>query len=105
MLIIGDKVLIKQVTIQCFGSEYIIQLDIKPIYFKIFSNGFVSWGYANSVTLEKDEGLWYLYFEFDGSTEEYCAAIEIETLELHRLTKDDERQYRREKERFFEGVE
>lgn len=105
MLTIGDKVLIKQVTIQCFGSEYIIQLDIKPIYFKIFSNGFVSWGYANSVTLEKDEGLWYLYFEFDGSTEEYCAAIEIKTLELHRLTKDDERQYRREKERFFEGVE
>lgn len=105
MLTIGDKVLIKQVTIQCFGSEYIIQLDIKPIYFKIFSNGFVSWGYANSVTLEKDEGLWYLYFEFDGSTEECCAAIEIETLELHKLTKDDERQYRREKERFFEGVE
>lgn len=102
MIMIGDDIQILNVVVNYYPTGNYYELEIKPIFYKIFTGTWTAFGCANAITIEEDENYLNLYLEFDGMVTECFELEEIKEFSIQKMTKDDVRQHRRELNEFFQ---
>lgn len=102
MIMTGDDIQIQKVIVNYYSTGSYYEFDIKPIFYRIFTGTWTAFGCTNGITIEKEDGYFNLYLEFDGMIVECFELSEIKQFTVHKMTKDDVKQYRRELNEFFE---
>lgn len=92
---------INQVIVEYCSLSYFSTLKIKPIHFRIINRDGITWGVADSISIEEEDEHYQIFFELDGMILESVNTSSINHLEIESLSQDDFKRMKREYHNLF----